>query len=504
MATLPAPVRPRTIETSAEQRRRPFGSNFAPQSQVYFLYFPFFLGVFGAAVWAFPTDFMFVLGALVGSLVGIYVLIDIIFRSAPLRLTTIYGMTILLGYNLGTFNTWLTLERGTLTVAEVVARDPSALGRAVGVCMVTAAVLFITGELFERPLFGSEFYLTFESGTLPIVFVTTLLLAAAYASGKLSFMGLAADESGRINPATQLILWWFAPAYAYTVCAALNTTGPTRLIVRVIAVIQTFAMVPLGRRQFAFGLLLALIATRLGRFRLRLPMYKKVLIGIVATVLITVASLSFFYLRIAGWRAKVKGNISLVEHLKTGYDLLQKTDPAEILTLLGTNVAHRTFVIGFFSDLLEASQHSTPLLGKDLLYNLQLTVPSAISRDKFGILPYAPNGGGEEVMANMQWGFSYIDEANSLLTAGALDFGFLGVLLYPLAFSFMLRFAAEWVQYAVPTKMAVIISFAYIYQTLQSEAEPVGYFLEIRCTILVVLVLYILARVPLFSLRSLD
>jgi hypothetical protein len=503
MATLQAPVRPRAIENPAQNRRRPFGCHFAPQNQVYFLYLPFVLGSFGAAVWAFPTDFMFVLGALVGSLAGIYVLVDIVFRAAPLRLTTICGMTILLGYNLGSFNTWLTLQRGTLTVAEITARDPSALGRAIAACMVTAALLVITGELFERPLFGSEFYLTFGVGTLPLVFSTTLLLAAAYASGNASFTGLAVDESGHISPATQLILWWYTPAYAYTVCAAVNTTGVTRLIVRIMAVIQTLALVPFGRRQFAFAVLLALIATRLGRFRLRLPLYKKVLIGIAGIVLVTVASVSFFYLRVAGWRPKAKGNLSLVERFENAYDLLQQRDPAEILALMGTNVSQRTFVIGFFSDLLEASQRSK-LLGKDLVYNMQLAVPSAISRDKFGILPYAPNGGGEEVMANMQWGFSYIDEANSLITAGAADFGFLGVLLYPLAFSFLLRFAAEWIQYIVPTRTAVIISFAYVYESLQAETSPGEYFLQIRSTILVVVILYILARLPAFRLRSLE
>jgi hypothetical protein len=463
---------------------------------MYFLYLPFWLGLFGAGVWFFPTDFMFVLGALVGSLAGIYILIDIVFRSAPLRLTTIYGMTILLAYNLGSLNSWLTLQRGSLSLAEVVARDPAVLGRALGVCMATAAILLVVGELFERPIFGSEFHLKFESGTISVVLSTTLLLAAAYASGKLSFMGLKIDENGRVNPATQLIVWWFTPAYAYAVCALLNTRGLRRWIVGGLVLIQTVALVPLGRRQFAFSLLLALIASRLGRFRLRLPVYKIVLIGIAASLLVTAASLFFFSLRVAGWKTKGKAGIPFAQRLERGYDLLVKNDPAEIFALMGSNVSHRTFVIGFFSDLLEASQHSTPLLGQDLLYNLQSTVPSAISADKFGISQY-----DEESMANMQWGFSYIDEANSLLTAGAADFGFLGVLLYPLALTFMLRAAAEAVQYLLPAKMAVIVCLAYIYQSLLAETVPLEYFLQIRTTILIALLLFFLASLPRVSLR---
>jgi hypothetical protein len=495
MATLPTRVRSQTFETSRESRARPLGSSYARQSQTYFLHLPFLLGIFGASVWIFPTNAMFVLGALVGSMVGFYVLIDIVFRSLPLRLTTIYGMTVLLSYNFGSFNTWLTMQRGNLTLADAFARDPASLGRAVGVCMVTAAILFATGELFERPIFGTDFCLTFGSGTLPLVLLTTLLVVAAFATGKVGYMGVASDEYGHIDPATQLIMWWFVPAYAYTVCAALNTRGATRVMIGCTAILQTVALVPLGRRQFAFGLLLAMIATRLGKYRLRLPMYKKILLVIVAAFLVTVASASFLYLRFAGWETRSKASISIAERLDAAWDLMHKRSLNEILSQLGANVSQRTFVIGFFSDLLEASHHSTPLLGQDILYNLKLTVPSAISSDKFGITEF-----DEEGMADMQWGFSYRDEANSLITAGAADFGFLGVLVYPLAFSFMLRFTLERGQYIVPLRFAVIISLAYVYQSLEAEAIPVAYFLQIRSTILLAIVYYLLSRLPVFRL----
>ncbi len=492
MATLPTRVRPQTFETSRESRVRPLGSNFAQQSQTYFLYLPFLLGVVGAAVWALPTNFMFVVGALVGGSVGIYVLIDIVFRSLPLRITTIYGMTVLLSYNLGSFYTWLTIPRGNLTLAEAFAREPGSLGRAVAVCMVAAAILFATGELFERPIFGAEFCLTFGPGTLPVILLTTFLVLAAYATGRVGYGGGTVDEYGHIDPATQLTMWWFFPAYAYTVCAALNATGVARLIVGGMVVVQTIAMVPLGRRQFAFSLLLAMIASRLGRFRLRLPMYKRILLVTAAVVLVTAASVFFLYLRFAGWE-RGNANISTAERIESAFDLVSKKSPIEILELLGTNVSHRTFVLGFFSDLLEASQNSTPLLGKDLLYNLQSAVPSIISSDKFGVGAY-----GEETLANMQWGFSYRDEANSLITAGAADFGFLGVLFYPLAFCFLLRFAVEVAQYVVPLRLAVVLALAYVFQSLEAETVPLDYFLQIRSTILLAIIYYLLSRLPAF------
>jgi hypothetical protein len=499
MSTLSARVRPQAYHPSAQERGRAFGSDYAPQSQTYLLHLPFVLGICGAAVWALPTNGMFVLGALVGSVVGLYVLVDVVFRFAPLRLTTMCGMAILLGYNLGSFNSWLTMQRGGLTLAESFARDPTALGHAIAACMIAAAVLFAIGQLYERPIFGREFHLSFGSGTLPLVVFTTMLILAAYALGKVGFMGIAVDEFGHIDPLTALIMWWYFPAFAYSVCAALNSTGATRWAVGGLAAIQAIAMVPFGRRTFAFAVILAMIGTRLGKYRLRLPMYKKLLIGVAGAVLIVAASVSFLYLRVAGYELKGKGKIPIGTRLESAYELVHKEGPFELLQMLGTDASKRTFMIGFFSDLLDASQHSTPLLGKDILYNAQLTVPSVISGNKFGITPY-----GEEILANMQWGFSYKDEANSLLTAGAADFGFVGVLLYPILLCFMLRILLEWVQFTVPTNLAVIVALAYVQQSLLTEVSPVGYFLQIRSTILLLIILYVLVRLPAFRLRSPD
>ena len=50
-----------------------------------------------------------------------------------------------------------------------------------------------------------------------------------------------------------------------------------------------------------------MIASRLGRYRLRLPAYQKVLTGIAGVVLVVIASVSFLYLRVAGYELKGKG-----------------------------------------------------------------------------------------------------------------------------------------------------------------------------------------------------
>lgn len=482
------------LNSTEDRRGRPFGSQLAPLSVTYLLYLPFLLGTTAGVIWLLPSYATFIFGAVVGGLAGLYVLAETVFQAGPLRLTTIYGMTVLLGYNLGAANSWVTEQRGPLTLAESFARDPAALARGVAASMAVAAMLFAVGQLYERPIFGNEFRLGFGLGTTRLVVLSTALLLGAYATGQIGYMGISVGEGGEVKPATALIMYLVIPAFAYSVCAALNTRGTARLTIIACVITQTAAMVPLGRRIFGFAVLLALIATRLGRYRLRISFFKKVLLLAAGMLLVVCASALFLYLRIAGYSHK--GKLAIGERLGEAYVLAQTRDPVDILANLGNDASHRSFLVGFFSDLLDASQRSTPLLGRDMVYNLKMAIPSVLSRDKLGLEPYQ-----EEMLVDMQWGFSYIDEANSLLTAGAADFGIIGVFLYPLLVIFLARLVIEWMQWVAPGYVAAIVALSFIYQTLQAEDVPIAYFIQVRNAVLIALVAYLLNRLPHFRLR---
>jgi hypothetical protein len=165
--------------------------------------------------------------------------------------------------------------------------------------------------------------------------------------------------------------------------------------------------------------------------------------------------------------------------------------------MLQANASSRSFDVAYFSDLLDASLHATPLLGEDLMQNIKLLVPSVISADKFGFTGYS-----EEDMVNMKWGFTYKDEANTLLTAGVADFGIFGVMLYPLAAVFLLRFVLEWMQSVMPTHAAVIVALAFVHQMLLSEQLPAGYLLQIRNALIFMMLVYLWSILPRFRLRA--
>jgi hypothetical protein len=478
-------------------RARPLGSRFGGQSLTYLFAMPLMLVLAGLVTWAVPSNDTFILGAALGGVAGLYILADVVFRGAPLRLSLLLAMALLIAYNLGTLNSFLTLPRGGLTLAEYFARDPASLARASGASMGAAALLLALGQLYERPVFGEEFRINFDGRSVVLICLSTVLVVGAYLTGQIGYMGVQVDEGGRISPLTALIMWWFAPAFAYSVCATLNTVGSTRLLVGACSLIQLLALIPVGRRNFAYAVLLAMMATRLGKFRSQLSLPKKLLAGVLGVALIVTASVGFLYLRVASWSHK--GFVPISTRIRMAMDLAHSRSPAEILQLMQANSATRTFYIGYFSDLLEASQRSTPMLGADLAYNLQMLVPSAISANKFGISMY-----GEEQMADMKWGFSYTDEANSLLTAGAADFSIIGVLLYPLVAVWLLRTMLEWMQFVMPTYGATIIALAFVYQMLLTEQLPLGYLIQIRNSLIFMGLLYVISVMPKFRWRGTE
>jgi hypothetical protein len=323
---------------------------------------------------------------------------------------------------------------------------------------------------------------------------STALILGGFASGQLGYMGLANVE-GHVNPLAALIIWWFAPAFAYSLCATLNTAGATRLLVGACTVIQAIALVPIGRRNVVYGVLLALLATRLGRSRNRMSFSKKLLATALGIAFVFASSITFLYLRIAGYSQK--GTTTLATRLALARNTLQTRSPGEVVALLGANASTRTFNIGFFSDLLDASQRSTPLLGKDLLENVQTVIPSVFYTSKLTGDLY-----GEEQLANMKWGFTYIDEANSILTAGATDFGIVGVLLYPLVVVLLMRVTLEWLQFAMPTAGAAMIALAFIFQMMISEGTPADYLLQIRNGLILAVLFYLYSTLPTFRWRS--
>jgi hypothetical protein len=474
---------------------RPFGSQHDGQSALYLIYLPILL-MLGALVAAIaPSNAAFVFGAIVGGLVGLHMMFNLLFNDPPLRISHLLAMSLLVAYNLGAANSWLTVPRASLTISEAFAKDPVVLANGIAASMAACAVLIFAGELWEKPIFGREFRLDFDLRSLFFIVLTTAAILIAFAIGDIGFMGAAITADEHVSAFGSLVTWLSAPCLAYSICATLNTKGAYRLVVGACALVQIIAMIPTGRRNFAFALVLSLVVCRLGRFRLRLSFYGKAVLLMAGFALVAIASIAFLYLRFAGYEHKEA--TSFGARFQAAEQLFQTRSVSEMAQLLQANVSTRTFEVAYFADLVDASQSSRPLLGKGLVTSLQLQVPSAISEDKFGLERYE-----EEQLVDMQFGFTFQDEANTILTAGAADFGLLGVFVYPLVMVALMRAAVEVVQAYLPTYVAAIIAIGFVFLMLLAETPLAGYFTLLRNATVVTAIFYLFSLLPRLSARE--
>ncbi|HEY0786830.1 MAG TPA: hypothetical protein VGD62_13245, partial [Acidobacteriaceae bacterium] len=104
-------------------------------------------------------------------------------------------------------------------------------------------------------------------------------------------------------------------------------------------------------------------------------------------------------------------------------------------------------------------------------------------------------------LSNEIFGTVYWDEANSVLTGGVIDFGLLGMIVYPLLIAVVLRTFFEFCQRIFPTFVVTFVIVAAIGILLQPESALTDYFLIIRNGLLFGSVVWFFIALPAFRLR---
>lgn len=487
--------RPRALVRSARPRR--LGSLFVPTRRVYVLVLPSVLLAGALACWAYESDFSMVVAASLITLVSAYILFDLLGRRGPLRVTHTLAATLGLAYGLGTVNTWLTLPRGDDTLGAFLQIDTVDLSHTMASCCVALALLLGIGELLEKAVFGEEFQIKFDNRMVLVVTVGALALLGSFARGSTGFMGASVQDegasAGHVGLLASLAQWLTGSLLAVAVCMSLNIKGVfLRNYTRVLSVLLFLLVFPLGRRLMIYSVVLTLMGLRLGRYRVPYsPLKKIVLLGVLGGM-VYAASIGFFYLRIAGY-SMVKP--TLVERIGGALELARTKSYAEIKEQISANVEKRTFVLGFLAQLEGYSATMPTAHGEDIASQLALAVPSALNGDKDLFFT-------EEQLANTLYGSDYQDEANSVLTAGAVDFGMWGIFLYPLIAALIIRLFFEAIGETIPIFASCFIIIASFATILEPETDVTAYFIMMRNGLLFGAGIWALMALPEFRVKN--
>ncbi len=477
-------------------RPRRFGSLFLPLRRSYLFIMPAILVAAALPCWALGTDLSLIFGAVVVALVSLFLLFDLLGRRAPLRVSTAFAITLGLAYGLGTANTWFTLPRGDEALGDFLHISTPDLTFAMGSVLFSMAILLALGELYERPIFGQDFDLKFNNRALVFLTLGTAALAGSFARGSTGFQGVAAGEGsdfGHLGYIASLAEWLSGPLLALCVCVSVNIRERfTRNYARILSVLVFLMIFPQGRRVMIYSLVLALLGLRLGRYRIPYsPLKKTVLLAILAFV-VYLATIGFFYLRIAGYGLL---RPTLPQRLGAAVRLFEEKDYAEIKKQFADNVQRRTFVLGFLAQVEGYSRTMSPAHGEDFTAQFQLALPSLLYGDKDLFFT-------EEQLANRVFGTSYTDEANSIYSAGAVDFGLWGVLFYPVLAVIFFRVAFEVISEAMPVFASCFITLASFATILQPENTLTAYFVIVRNGILFGGVVWFIMSLPEFRVKN--
>jgi len=494
MVTIPQTVQ----QTASLPRTRIFGDDLAPPRQLYVTLVPAVLVLTGVMSWVMSNDQGMVLASFVATGVALFTLWDWLFRHAPTRFSTLLAMGLLIGYGMGTLNTWITLPRGSLTLGEVMGLAPGILARGLGATLISSATLYFLGEIFEKPMFGRDFRLYIDSRTCALIYVGTIAMLVGFATHSIRFGGAAMSSGGHVNIFGETIMWFYTPLTAIAVVVFLTSprrrekilTGLSSLILLVLFSI-------LGRRNIIYTGIIILLALGLAGYRFREISFRKILLLASLGAIIVFSALTFMLLRITGQYIKQGRKLATVtERISTAHNMVQHGGAYALAgKATQTNFQTRTFVLAFLANILDASSRMTPALGVDAMSMIEQSIPSVVypGKDLFF---------SEEGLVDKQFGFSYGDQANSVLTAGATDFGFLGMIIYPILVVVVVRFVYELLARRLGMLAVLVVALALISKMMQTEMTFTGYVVSLRDTVLFGALLSVFMGMPRVRFRA--
>jgi len=429
--------------------------------------------------------------------------------TLQMRLTLLLAAGLLIGYCGGTVSAQLTQGLAGHDAIASMGIDRHYIVYATMLVLLSCACL-LTAGYFEPPLVpkGAVFEVSWKQERF--LWIALVFVAAAYLHGDLSFGGIQGPAaSGKISVLDSIIASVVPLMAPIATIGIVQSTGMRRIRFIVLALLSLLACLPVSRRTIFYVLLVSVFAgLQLSGRRLQISGSRKLLLGagLVGAVIIS-------NLFVLGTRMTRNATGDAGEHLSLAGVLRVAarttfTNPQLIFRELHSNVGSRTLVIHYLALLSRGGDARSPMLGRDALFAVQASTPdfvySLLGEDKTDIRKI----GAEEGLADEHFGIpSDIDQPNSILSAGIIDFGLAGALIYPviLCAFFRLLFLVMAPFINREGQLIVIISLLYVF--VQLETGLSGYPLTIRSLAILLILwgaIYSLPRIAVGHRRDVQ
>lgn len=420
------------------------------------------------------------LGALwVFAAVGVAGLARCVLLSSRATTWDLLLVSLCLGYGLGSLNTELNWFYMPIDYLRLTWAGPTSIAKATALMMLVGTALCMASSVDENRVFG---HIRIKPAQAPwvvwVVLGVTLLTIAQLVTGSIGYHSNVTGEGTSVSPLAALTVGAICPAAALASFSWKSQHGWRRWLMlsslAALMVIESFQ----GRRIFIYAMVVCLMCFFAAHPPRRLFTASQLLSFVVAALLAMSASKAFFALRMA--TTELGSSHDTAQLLRTGFDILLNAKKTSLNEAVADNQNSRTFIVGYLAELIEALEYRSPLYGDVLMFDVALNVPAALWPEKYRIISL----GSEEAVANYHLGIPISDQANSIVTAGASDFGVAGIFIYPLAlaglYSLILRGTRR-----LGGVAHLMVTAALVNTLLNVEAATADYFSILRSIVIV-------------------
>jgi len=394
-----------------------------------------------------------------------------------------FATSILLAYALSTLTSqFMIYSLKSVDVAHYFHLGQVSLSIALaGIAFISATLIALSRLLptpVQLPSFSKQ---QMNEGLFVILFVA---LSSIYCvmTGLMAFQGLvfADAENSSISPFASMVSFALAPAGVLAIFMASSRFEVSllhRWYLYALASILWLITFTQGRRLLVYLALLYLIFYAFdagGRFLWRRKLFFSVVLGCTAYFGIKL----FFAFRVAGWESP--GAQDAIQLLHSAINILSNPLKYDYDYLLSETSIERPFVIKYFSQIIEKTNFEKWLYGEAFIATVLISIPSILIGPKKFLI--------DEELINPRIGLPVIDEANTILTTGFADFGWFGMIVYPIIVMLMLKCLIILVRKSGIRWLDYFVQFGVLFLLLNVENSMSAYWTFIRNTLIILVI----------------
>lgn len=428
-----------------------------------------------------------VLGAcFCGASVGVLFLYQMNSGRRPAKLTELLAAALLTGYCGGCAITASIcgLDQHGITAPDYAVVPAAWVSYTIILALIACAVLLIAAW-FEPKLFRPSEFVTVGRREEWLLWIGLTIVLTQVVAGQFGYEGASASEgTNRVTFLSEIAGSFLLIMLPLSAIGWMQASGFRRLRFGLIVLVSLVLTVPVGRRAFVYSLLVtAFAATQLSGVRLSISRQTKLLVGGVALAAALGATVLFLSIRLASDNLG-PGNHPLSELTEETREVFQ--NPVFVYDVTIDNLEGRPFLLTQYLSLLtKGGNMPAPMYGADLAFGVKMLIPDYFyklyGRNKDPLREINT----EEGLANEHFHLPVFDDANSLLTAGVIDLGLFGIVVYPAAMCFFWRLLAFDVERICGRTGRLLFLLTALNLFLQAEVELGGYLVHARDTLII-------------------